>query len=77
MVEWQNRALDPVYPVIFMDCVHVKARDGQVTNRPIYVALAVTVNDTRDILGLWAVRARGHFPSEAAALKCIYMAVVS
>jgi transposase-like protein len=54
MGEWQNRPLDPVYPVIFIDCVNVKIRDGQVANRPIYVALAVTVDGTRDILGLWA-----------------------
>jgi transposase-like protein len=54
MSEWQNRPLDPVYPVIFLDAVHVKIRDGKVTNRPIYVALAVTVEGTRDILGLWA-----------------------
>ncbi|WP_406078623.1 IS256 family transposase [Micromonospora sp. NBC_00858] len=54
MTEWQNRPLDPVYPVIFLDAVHVKIRDGKVANRPIYVALAVTVDGTRDILGLWA-----------------------
>ncbi|WP_370447544.1 IS256 family transposase [Kitasatospora sp. SolWspMP-SS2h] len=54
MTEWQNRPLDPVYPVVFIDCVHVKLRDGQVANRPIYVALAVTVEGTREILGLWA-----------------------
>ncbi|MGW1084754.1 IS256 family transposase [Kitasatospora sp. NPDC002522] len=54
MAEWQNRPLDPVYPVVFIDCVHVKLRDGQVANRPIYVALAVTVEGTREILGLWA-----------------------
>jgi transposase-like protein len=54
MAEWQNRPLDPVYPVIFIDCINVKIRDGQVANRPIYVALAVTVDGTRDILGLWA-----------------------
>ncbi|MFJ9523781.1 IS256 family transposase [Kitasatospora sp. NPDC101801] len=54
MTEWQNRPLDSVYPVVFIDCVHVKVRDGQVANRPIYVALAVTVDGTRDILGLWA-----------------------
>jgi putative transposase len=52
--EWQNRPLDPVYPVVFIDCIHVKIRDGQVANRPIYVALAVTVDGGRDILGLWA-----------------------
>ncbi|WP_300082330.1 IS256 family transposase [Propioniciclava sp.] len=53
MAEWQNRPLDPVYPVLFIDCIHVKVRDGQVANRPIYVALAVTVEGNRDILGLW------------------------
>jgi transposase-like protein len=54
MAEWQNRPLDRVYPVIFLDAVHVKIRDGKVANRPVYVALAVTVEGTRDILGLWA-----------------------
>lgn len=54
MAEWQNRPLDPVYPVIFLDAIHVKIRDGKVANRPIYVALAVTVDGHRDILGLWA-----------------------
>lgn len=53
MADWQNRPLDPVYPVVFVDCIHVKVRDGQVANRPIYVALAVTVEGNRDILGLW------------------------
>jgi putative transposase len=54
MAEWQSRPLDRVYPVVFIDCIHVKIRDGQVANRPIYVALGVTVNGERDILGLWA-----------------------
>ncbi len=54
MGEWQSRPLDVVYPVIFIDAVNVKIRDGNVANRPIYVALAVTVDGTRDILGLWA-----------------------
>ena len=54
MAEWQNRPLDSVFPVIFIDCIHVKIRDGQVANRPIYVALAVTCDGMREILGLWA-----------------------
>jgi len=54
MAEWQNRPLGCVYPVIFIDCVHVKIRDGQVANRPIYMALAVTCDGMREILGLWA-----------------------
>lgn len=53
MAEWQNRPLDPVYPVLFIDCIHVKIREGNVANRPIYVARGVTVDGTRDILGLW------------------------
>lgn len=53
MAEWQNRPLDPVHPVVFVDCINVKVRDGQVANRPIYIALAVTVDGNRDILGLW------------------------
>jgi transposase-like protein len=54
MSEWQNRPLDRVYPVVFIDAINVKIRDGQVANRPIYVALAVTVEGRRDILGMWA-----------------------
>lgn len=54
MNEWQNRPLDSVYPVLFIDCVHVKLQDGKVANRPVYVVLAVTVEGTREILGLWA-----------------------
>lgn len=54
MAEWQNRPLDAVYPVVFIDAIHVKTRDGQVANRPIYVALSVTAEGNREILGLWA-----------------------
>ena len=53
MTAWQNRPLDRVYPVIFIDAIVVKVRDGQVTNRPVYVAIGVTVAGERDILGLW------------------------
>ena len=54
MTEWRTRPLDAVYPVLFIDAIHVKIRDGQVTNRPIYVVIGVTVHGERDILGLWA-----------------------
>lgn len=40
--------------MIFINAIVVKIRDGQVTNQPIYVAIGVTVNGERDILGLWA-----------------------
>ena len=54
MTEWCNRPLDRVYPVVFIDAIVVKVRDGQVVNRPVYVAIGVSVNGERDILGLWA-----------------------
>ena len=54
MAEWRNRPLDRVYPVIFIDAIVVKVRDGQVVNRPVYVVIGVSVNGERDILGLWA-----------------------
>ena len=54
MTEWRNRPLDRVYPVLFIDAIVVKVRDGQVVNRPVYVVIGVTVNGERDILGLWA-----------------------
>ncbi len=55
LAEWQNRPLDRVYPVLFIDAIHVKIRDGGVVgSRPIYTAVGVTVDGERDILGLWA-----------------------
>jgi putative transposase len=53
MAEWQTRPLDRVYPVVFIDAIVVKIRDGQVANRPVYTAIGVTVDGKRDILGLW------------------------
>nr|EJJ02278.1 transposase, Mutator family protein [Rhodococcus sp. JVH1] len=54
MTEWSVRPLDSVYPVMFIDAIHVKVRDGQVANRPVYVAVGVTTAGVREILGLWA-----------------------
>ena len=58
LAAWQSRPLDPVYPVIFIDAINVKIRDGSVANRPIYVALGVTVDGERDILGAVGRRRR-------------------
>jgi putative transposase len=68
MVEWQNRPLDRVYPVVFVDAIMVKIRDGKVANRPVYVAIGVSVNGERDILGLWIGEGRidGRQPGEGA-----------
>jgi transposase-like protein len=53
VAEWQQRPLDRVYPVVFIDAIVVKIRDGAVANRPIYVALGITLEGERDVLGLW------------------------
>jgi len=54
MAAWLVRPLDRVYPVIFIDAIHVKVRDGQVANRAFYCAIGVTTEGKRDILGIWA-----------------------
>jgi transposase-like protein len=53
MLSWQNRPLDRIYPVLLIDAITVKIRDGQVANRPIYVAMGVNLDGERDVLGLW------------------------
>jgi putative transposase len=52
--EWQQRPLDPVYPVIFLDALVVKVRDGgSVQQRACYLALGITLEGDRDVLGMW------------------------
>jgi transposase-like protein len=54
MAGWLARPLDRVYPVVFIDAIHVKVRDGQVANRAFYCCIGVTTEGKRDILGIWA-----------------------
>ena len=53
MESWQSRPLDPIYPVVLVDGIRIKIRDGTVSNRTVYVAMGVNMEGTRDILGLW------------------------
>jgi putative transposase len=53
MNDWASRPLDAVYAAVFIDAIHVKVRDGQVANRPVYAAIGVTVDGHKDVLGLW------------------------
>jgi transposase-like protein len=53
MLAWQNRPLDPLYPVLLIDAIMIKVRDSQVANRPVYVAIGVNLDGDRDVLGLW------------------------
>lgn len=53
LAEWQARPLDAVYPVIFIDALMVKIRDGVVANRPVYLAIGVDCEGAKQVLGLW------------------------
>ena len=58
--EWQNRPLDPVYPVVFFDALRVKIRDeGLVKNKAVYVALAFNTEGGKEVLGLWIEQTEG------------------
>ena len=51
--EWQTRPLNPVYPFVFMDCIHYKIReDGRILNRAAYVVMGVSINGYKDILSI-------------------------
>lgn len=54
VIEWQSRPLDAVYPIVYLDCIVVKIRqDKQVINKAIYLALGVTMEGQKELLGLW------------------------
>src|ERR671933_828103 len=51
---WQNRALAPIYPIVYLDAIHLKVRrDGKVVNTAVYVVLGVDLEGQRDVLGHW------------------------
>ena len=57
---WQNRPLDAVYPIVYLDALMVKIRDaGHVRNRAIYVAIGVSMQGHKEVLGLWVGQAEG------------------
>jgi putative transposase len=53
LAEWQSRPLDRVYPVVFIDALMVKIRDGVVTNRAVYLAIGIDCEGEKQVLGLW------------------------
>src|SRR5215471_2551837 len=53
LVEWQSRPLDRVYPVVFIDALMIKIRDGVVANRPVYLAIGIDCEGAKQVLGLW------------------------
>lgn len=51
---WQNRPLEPIYPILFLDALMVKMRhEGRVENRAVYVAIGIDLDGGKDVLGLW------------------------
>jgi putative transposase len=51
---WQSRPLDAVYPIVYLDALYVKIRDsGHVQNRAIYIAIGVTMEGNKEVLGMW------------------------
>lgn len=57
---WQSRPLDPVYPIVYLDCIHVKVRDtGAVRVKAVYLAIGINMNGEKDVLGLWIAQTEG------------------
>jgi len=54
VIEWQNRPLDAIYPVVFLDCIVIKVhQDKRVIKKSVYLALGITEEGHKDLLGLW------------------------
>src|SRR4030095_2281193 len=57
---WQNRQLDAVYPIMYLDAIQFKVRDGgDVRNKALYLAIAITVTGMKEVLGLWIAQTEG------------------
>jgi putative transposase len=60
VADWQNRPLEALYPLVFLDAIRVKVRDeGTVRNKAVYVALGVRADGTKEVLGLWIEQTEG------------------
>jgi transposase-like protein len=60
VVEWQNRPLEAVYPIVYLDCIVLKIRqDKRVINKAIYLALGVNVEGHKELLGMWVSENEG------------------
>ncbi len=58
--EWQNRPLDSLYPIVYLDCIVVKIRqDNRVINKTVFLALAINLDGEKELLGLWFTENEG------------------
>ena len=57
---WQSRPLDELYPILYLDCIHVKVRDsGAVRTKAVYLAIGVNMDGRKEVLGLWIAQTEG------------------
>jgi putative transposase len=57
---WQNRSLDVVYPIVYMDAIRVKGRaNGHVLNKAVYLAIGITMDGVKEVLGMWVAETEG------------------
>lgn len=57
---WQSRPLDALYPIVYLDCIHVKVRDsGAVRVKAVYLALGITLAGEKELLGIWIAQTEG------------------
>jgi len=57
---WQSRPLDTVYPIVYLDCIHIKVRDaGTVRTKAVYLALGLNLSGEKELLGLWIAQTEG------------------
>jgi len=60
VTEWQNRALDSLYPVVYLDCIVVKVRQhSNVINKSVYLALGINMDGQKELLGMWIAQTEG------------------
>lgn len=60
VTEWQSRPLDPIYPIIYLDCLVVKIRqDKRVINKSIFLALGINTEGHKELLGMWIAENEG------------------
>ena len=53
---WQARPLDATYPIVYLDCIHVKVREGAVRVKAVYLAIGINMNGEKEVLGLWVAQ---------------------
>lgn len=56
---WQARPLNPIYPIVYLDCIHVKVREGTVRVKAVYLAIGITMDGEKEVLGLWLAQTEG------------------